>query len=196
VELGEKLREVRKAKGLSLQQVADLANLSKGFVSQVESGTTNPSIASLKRIANVLGTPLGGLFGPEPNGEESAPVTPQAPPLDSGDVRIVRRSRRKMLAWPGAEMKTYLLTPDLQRKLEVSLNVYEPGGHSGDEPLVHEGEEFGLVLEGRLEVTVKDQTFVLEEGDSIYFPSHLPHQTRALGSGPVRTLWVVTPPSF
>jgi transcriptional regulator with XRE-family HTH domain len=195
VELGETLREIRRAKRLSLQQVADLAGLSKGFVSQVESGTTNPSIASLKRIANVLGTPLGALFGPESNGEGNAPAAqPSAP--EGGDVRIVRRNRRKMLAWPGAQMKTYLLTPDLQRKLEVSLNVYEPGGHSGDEPLTHEGEEFGLVLEGQLEITVKDQRFVLEEGDTIYFPSQLPHRTRVLNGQPAKTLWVVTPPSF
>jgi transcriptional regulator with XRE-family HTH domain len=195
VELGERLREVRKARGFSLQQVADLANLSKGFVSQVESGTTNPSIASLKRIATVLDTPLGALFGPESNGE-GAQAGALAPPPETGDVRIVRRDRRKMLAWPGAQMKTYMLTPDLQRKLEVTLNVYDPGGQSGDEPLVHEGEEFGVVLEGRIEVTIGDHTHVLEVGDSIYFPSNLPHRTRALDGRPAQTLWVGTPPSF
>ena len=62
--------------------------------------------------------------------------------------------------------------------------------------MTHEGEEFGFILEGRYESTVDGQVFVLEEGDSITYPSRLPHRGRAIGNQRVRTLWVITPPSF
>ena len=101
-----------------------------------------------------------------------------------------------MLTWPGAHGRTQLLTPDLERKLEVTLSVWKPGYTTGPEPYAHAGEEFGLVLEGRFEVTVGDATFRLETGDTIYFPSHLPHRSRVLGRRPATTLWVITPPSF
>ena len=198
MELGQKLKEIRQTKRITLQRLADGAGLSKSFISQIESGVANPSIASLKKIADVLDTPLAALFdsssdveGSEANGS-----------LDLGtrgrisDVRVVRRDKRKMLVWPGSGAKTFLLTPDLQRKLEVILSEERPGETSGEETYSHSGEEFGFVLQGRYEVAVEGQLFVLEEGDSIYYPSHLPHKTRVLGDKPATTLWVITPPSF
>jgi len=100
-----------------------------------------------------------------------------------------------MLSWPGRSWKTYLLTPDLQRKLEVLLNELEPGD-TFDEPYTHQGEEFGFVLEGSYEVTVGDEVFVLNEGDSISYSSSLPHKMRVVGTSRSRSLWVITPPSF
>ena len=197
MELGARLRAIRTAKGLSLQRVATLTELSKGFVSQVESGAANPSIASLKRIADGLGISLVELFDPESNGASAdgsdiASPTNAAPP----EVQVVRHNRRKMLAWPGSTAKTYLLTPDLQRQLEVTLNVYQPGDESGAEGMTHAGEEFGFIIEGCLEVTVGGSVFKLEAGDTISYPSRIPHRTRALGDVSTRTVWVTTPPSF
>lgn len=195
MELGQKLKAIRKSQGITLQQIADETKLSKSFVSQVETGAANPSIASLKKITDALGVPLAALF----ETDESL-ATGQAPEQNgqsgqSGEVRVVRCDRRKMLVEPGKMGRMFLLTPDLQRKLEVILGEDDPG-NADTEWYSHEGEEFGLVLEGRYEVSVGDQTFVLEAGDSIYYPSHLPHKMRVLGDQPVRTIWVITPPSF
>jgi transcriptional regulator with XRE-family HTH domain len=195
VTLGEKLRAVRKERGLTLQQVASASGLSKAFVSQIESGTANPSLASLKRVGNALSLPLAALFESEGNGAE-----PPAPgPEREEEVRVVRRDRRKQLVWPGRSAPSYLLTPDLRGKLEVLLDVVEPG-QEPEEPdggaMTHEGEEFGFILEGRYEISVGGRAIVLEEGDSITFPSRLPHRGRALGDRTARTLWVITPPSF
>lgn len=201
MELGSTLREIRRSQGVTLQQVADGSDLSKSFVSQIESGAANPSISSLKRIADVLGVPLAALFNsvepPEATEDGGSRLSGQSEKTAREEVRVVRRDRRKMIAWPGAEGETFLLTPDLQRKLEVIESVMQPGDERGiDEPYSHEGEECGIVLEGRYEVTVGDETFVLEVGDSIYYPSHLPHKTRVLGDEPVKTIWIITPPSF
>ena len=103
-----------------------------------------------------------------------------------------------MLVYPKSKLtlKEYLLTPDLNRKLEVLLSESKPGKEKEDVWYNHEGEEFGLVLEGRYEVTVNDKTYILDEGDTIYFPGHLPHKMRAIGRKRSKTLWVITPPSF
>jgi transcriptional regulator with XRE-family HTH domain len=193
--LGDKLRAVRKERGLTLQQVAAAAGLSKAFVSQIESGTANPSLASLKRVGNALSIPLASLFERDGNGAEP----PAAAPDPADEVRVVRRDRRKRLVWPGRSTPSYLLTPDLRGRLEVLLDVMEPGQipeEHDDRGMTHEGEEFGLILEGRYEITVGGRVLVLEEGDTITFPSRLPHQGRPLGDRTVRTLWVITPPSF
>jgi transcriptional regulator with XRE-family HTH domain len=201
VELGAKLKEIRRGQGVTLQQIADQTGLSKSFVSQIETGAANPSIGSLKKITDVLGVPLGALFtnGEHRPGEPPAALSNSNGALQavdpSGAVRVVRRNRRKVLIEPGKKGKMYLLTPDLQRKLEVILGEEEPG-NADEEWYSHIGEECGFVLEGRYEVCVGDQVFVLEAGDSITFPSHIPHKTRVLGDQPVRTIWVITPPSF
>jgi transcriptional regulator with XRE-family HTH domain len=204
VELGAKLKEIRRGQGVTLQQIADQTGLSKSFVSQIETGAANPSIGSLKKITDVLGVPLGALFTNGENGSSDSsassgfangPNAVSSPADSSGEVRVVRRNRRKMLIEPGKKGKMYLLSPDLQRKLEVILGEEEPG-NADEEWYSHIGEECGFVLEGRYEVSVGDRVFVLEAGDSIYFPSHLPHKTRVLGDEPVKTIWVITPPSF
>ena len=192
--VGEKLREIRKGKGLTLQQVADAAGLSKAFVSQIESGTANPSLASLKRVGSALGIPLAALFEGAGNGTQPASGSVE----DWGEARVVRRARRKQIVWPGRTTPSYLLTPDLRGPLEVMLDVLEPGQRTEEDErcMTHDGEEFGFILEGRYEITVGDRSIVLEAGDSVTFPSRLPHRGRAIGTGTVKTLWVITPPSF
>ena len=197
MELGPKLKELRRRKGITLQEIADESGLSKSFVSQIESGVTNPSIASLKKIADALDLPLAALFDDNVNGagDGRAPLS-EATQNYLTQVQVVRSQQRKMLAWPGQETKMYLLTPDLQRKLEVTMSLMQPGDSTGEDSYSHQGEERGIVLEGTLEVTVDCTAHVLEAGDSIYFPSHLPHKFRLLGDKPGKTIWVNTPPSF
>jgi transcriptional regulator with XRE-family HTH domain len=196
VEVGQQLRAVRRSKGITLTQLAALTNLSRSFLSQIEAGTANPSVGTLKKVADALGLTMAALFseGESDVGNANEAEGRQGKPVAS-PVRVVRRDRRKILQWPGRPWKTYLLTPNLQGKLEVLLNELEPGD-TFDESYTHEGEEFGLVLEGSYEVTVGDEVYVLEAGDSISYPSHLPHKMRVVGDRPVKALWVITPPSF
>jgi quercetin dioxygenase-like cupin family protein len=72
-----------------------------------------------------------------------------------------------------------------------------PGEHSGEEPMIDlPGEKFGLVLQGSLEVRVREEVQQLKAGDSVYFPSHLPHAWRGVGKEPIEVIWVLTPPRF
>jgi mannose-6-phosphate isomerase-like protein (cupin superfamily) len=146
-------------------------------------------------VGSALGIPLAALFeGGVNDGEPAAAGAAE----DWGEARVVRRGRRKQILWPGRTTPSYLLTPDLRGPLEVMLDVLEPGGRTEEDErcMTHEGEEFGFILEGRYEITVGGKSIVLEAGDSITFPSRLPHRGRALGEGTVKTLCVITPPSF
>lgn len=190
--LGARIRALRRARKLTAKRVADRAGLSASFIGQIEAGIANPSMASLKRIADVLECQLPDLF--DGNADQGAAPALPAGPSRISDVRIVRQDQRKMMTWPGSRGTAYLLTPDLRRKLEIFLSEREPG-HDTGEDYSHEGEEFGLILDGRLEVRVSGEVHVLEEGDSIYFSSTYPHNFRVVGRR-TRVLWVVTPPSF
>lgn len=187
--IGGRLKKIRKLRDLTLAEVADGAGVSKSFVSQIETGTAQPSIGTLKRIVDVLGISLASLF----DGADQVEGVPE--PEAKRRVRVVRKNQRKHLQWPNGAVAE-LLTPDLQGKLEVLLTAHGPEPDRIVDPYVHEGEEFGLVLEGAYEVVVNDDVFVLEEGDAIHFQSDQPHTVRAIGDVPPRVLWVITPPTF
>lgn len=189
LKLGERLKRLRRHHELTLAEVAKGAGVSKSFVSQIETGAAQPSIGTLKRIVDVFGVSLANLFDGEEEGETHEPEA------KTSSVRIVRKNMRKHLRWPNGAIAE-LLTPNLQGNLEVLLTVHGPVSDIEVEPYTHEGEEFGLVLEGTYEVVVNDEVFVIEEGDAIHFQSHQPHTVRAIGEVPPKVLWVITPPTF
>jgi transcriptional regulator with XRE-family HTH domain len=179
--LGERLRRLRHARGLTISDVARAAGLTESFISQLERSRVNPSVASLQRIAQVLGTPLGRLF------DEAAPM----------NGLVVRRSQRARLAYPGLRAADFLLSPDLNGRLEVIWAEADPGGGSGDESYTHAGdEECVVVIRGRMEIWVGDQRCVLGPGDAITFSSRLPHRWKNVGRGKLEAIWAMTPPSY
>ena len=187
-EILRKIKQLRREKGISLREMSRRTGLSEYYLSQVERGRANPSIGAIKRVTDGLGVPLMALL--TTGGKENR---------SSGEVeevRVVRAGKRKTLVYPGSLRTASLLTPDLQGRLEVLLTVEKPEPEGNDEWYCHEGEEFGLILEGRYEVTVEDRVYLLEEGDSICFPSRLRHKMRNPGNRLSKTLWVITPPSF
>ena len=178
--LGQKIRALREVRGLSLKALATEAGVSVSFVSQVERGVANPSVASLRRLAQALGSSIGALFdGPDNQG------------------RVVRRQDRARLVDPARGWEDFLVTPRDAKRLQVIESVIEPGQGSGSEPYVHDSdEECVIVLEGTLEVGVGDETFLLAQGDSLVFESRIPHRNRNLGQSRTRVLWIATPPSY
>jgi transcriptional regulator with XRE-family HTH domain len=178
--LGRKVRDLREAKGLSLRSLASKAGVSESFVSQVERGHANPSVASLRRIAEALDTSVGSLF------EER-----------SGRGRVIKAAHRARLVHPQRKWEDFLLTPRDSQRLEVILSLIEPGEGSGDESYSHDSdEECVIVLKGSLEFKVGAERYLLEEGDSLTFESRLPHWNRNPGPSKAEVLWVITPPTY
>lgn len=178
--LGERIRTMREGRGESLKQLAGATGLTQSFLSQVERDLTSPSVASLRKIAEALGTSIATFFaGGSPNG------------------RLVRKEARPVLVHPKRRWRDSLLTPTLKGKLQVIWTEIEPGGGSGDEPYTHDSdEECVVVVRGRLDFWVGEEQYRLKSGDALTFESRIPHKNRNPGPGRTQVLWVMTPPSY
>jgi transcriptional regulator with XRE-family HTH domain len=182
-EFGRRLGPLRIAAHLTIEELAAKAGVSSGLVSQLERGIGNPSFNTLAKLAYALGVPVGTFF----NGP--APPDP-----------VVRKGARKKLmhSFGGATPAPVyeLLTPDLQRKLEVIWVELPPGQSNEEAPFVHDTEECGILLSGTLEVHLGNSVHVLDPGDSIAFSGLVPHWYRNPGTESAVSIWIVTPPSF
>lgn len=178
--LGERIRSLRETRSMSLKQLAESTALTQSFLSQVERDLTSPSVASLRKIAEALGTSVATFFaGGSPNG------------------RLVRKDARPVLLHPKRRWRDTLLTPSMSGKLQVIWSEIEPGGGSGDEAYSHDSdEECVVILQGRLDFWVGDEHYLLEKGDALTFESRLPHKNRNPGPSKTQVLWVMTPPSY
>ncbi len=181
--LGEQVRRLRFEKNYTLEEVALRSGCSLGSLSQLERGKANPSFMTLARIAQALNVPVARLLQVE---NSSSPV-------------IRRGQGRRLNVHPRAEENGTLyelLTPDLDRALEV-IRLEVPGGTSTEtSPFVHQGEEVGIILRGVHEVHLNGICYTLNAGDSISYSSTLPHWYRNPGPEVVEAIWIVTPPTF
>ena len=180
--LGVRIRELRLDRRLTIEELAAKASVSAGLLSQLERGQGNPSFNTLVQIAHALAVPITELFQPEPTG---SPV-----------VRAAERQSLSLHDGAPGTAANFLLTPTANTTLEAVLVEVPPGYSSEETPFVHEGEEFGFILEGRHEVHLGDTCYTLEPGDSITYSSRIPHWYRNAGDTPVRSIWVITPPTW
>jgi len=188
--LGEELRALRKAHGLTLQALARKSGKSISFISKIERGRARPSITALQDIAEALDVPICWFF------ETDGPVPADERPY------IVRANRRRRLSYFGMTSTDYmgredfLLSAGLDGRLALGVSHYEPGGTAGDDLYTHQGEEAGLVLEGEIELTLDKKVFLLKHGDSFSFPASLPHTYRNSGEITAVLMWANTPVSL
>lgn len=183
--LGTLLRELRQRHALSLRELSRKAGVSASLLSEVERDRVEPSISTLKKVANVYGIALTYFFN---HGASS-------------HARVVRKDERRRWKHPatGPAVHFELLSPTHPGSIEALLVRYDPGastGASDEQAFAHEGEEWGIVLSGRLKVIVGDESYVLEAGDAIRFPSTTPHRVVNIHDGPTTCIWVDTPPTF
>jgi transcriptional regulator with XRE-family HTH domain len=179
IEVGQRLRAMRRLRGWTLKRVAEQSGVSPSFLSQVERGRAAASIASLKRIAAALDLSMADLFGPD----------------GPGKPRVLKRWERPALAFGHLGHK-YLVTPRPLQFLEVFVGEFEPGGTTG-EPYSHgDSEELFMVLEGRVQLQVGGDIFEMEPGDSIDYRSSTGHAVSNPYSETAQVLWVISPPSY
>ena len=180
--IGRDIRGLRKARGVTLAEVAEASGLSVGYLSLLERDRATPSIKALHAVSRALGVTISWFF--------EANDVPEA----ERDL-VVRRARRRRLDY-SAGLVDELLSPSLTGALELLSCRFPPGASSGEEPYSHSGEEAGVVIRGRLELWVEGRTVTLEAGDSFGFKSELPHRYRNPGPDETEVIWAITPPSY
>lgn len=185
-QIGDRLRKIRKSKGLTINYVAKETGFTSSFISQLERGLTKASVAALQKITKSLGVTLSVFFQEDTLTEVTSPEE---------TVKVVRKQNRRKLTYPDSKSTDYLLA-ETNGSLEVINSKVEPNGGSG-ELFSHEpAEECILVLNGQLDVTVGENEYTLYQGDTITFPSRIPHGWKNNGSVTAELIWIVTPPNY
>lgn len=179
-EIGRRLRELRERFGLSQRRLARQSGVANATISQIEAGKLNPTVSLLKKILDGFPMSLAEFFA-----------------ADSATTdRVFFRGEDLVEIADGGVSYRQVGVNLASRSIQLLKERYEAGAGTGRHALTHEGEECGIVLSGRLEVTVGDETAVLKAGDAYYFRSNLPHRFRNTGSEPCELITACTPPSF
>jgi mannose-6-phosphate isomerase-like protein (cupin superfamily)/DNA-binding XRE family transcriptional regulator len=200
-ELGPRLRRVREDRGLSVRELARRINCSPSLISQIERGLSAPSVGILYAIASELRASLDFLFGVAVPGDAllaTAHGDGQIRPEGGGNGAgaghgLVQRGGSRRTIDLASGVRWERLTPGADERVDFLEVIYEPSGHSTDmrRPLRHDGQEYGLIVSGRLQASVGFETFELGPGDSIAFDSSVPHQYWNTTGGDVHAIWVV-----
>ncbi len=179
--LGADLRALRKARGLTLSELAEALGRSVGWLSQVERDKSEPSISDLKQIAGVLDISVSSLFR-----QTSTPSREQG--------YIVRSEARRPIGSREAGLVEELLSPDLTDDFEMVHSVFEPGS-SIEEPNARPTQEVGYVISGRLDLTIGGTLFHLNPGDSFRIRGEY-YQWANPYPDPCKVIWVIAPPVY
>lgn len=161
--VGRQIRDLRKAKGITLATMSQQINRSLGYLSQVERGVSALPIPVLKAISEVLGVNISWFF----HSDTETPLQ---------ELKyIVRSDQRRRLNYTGTGITEELLTPQLSSQIQMILTTLSPGAKN-TQPRMRAGEEAGIVQSGVLELTIGQQLFVLRNGDSFSLNDELAHQ--------------------
>ena len=179
-EIGDNIRETRKLKGFTLAHLAKQCDCSASLISQIETGTVNPSFGTLKTISDALETPLAMLLSNQQ-------------PANGTVYSLMKPAERKTLTVEGG-VKFQLLSRGVNLDCEFILNEWPPGTSTGVQLYAHEGGESGLLLEGELEVEINDEVLRMEPGDTITLASSQPHRISNPGKKKAVAVWVNSVP--
>jgi transcriptional regulator with XRE-family HTH domain len=177
--LGDRIRDLRKGRSLSLQALSERSGLSVALISQIERGVSSPSMRSLRQVASAFGLPVAGLF------QELENVA-----ADS-DNHVLRHNQRKLLHVANTGISMELLTADEKLNLRSYHTYIAPGGSSGNDPDSHEGSETGIIMTGQMDLWLGDKKYSLNPGDSFSFNSLTPHRYSNPGNSMMHAFWVV-----
>ena len=174
--LGNRIRKLRISKGVNLTAFAKKIGKTPSYLSQVERGMASPSIMALREIAKALNVPMFYFLID-----------------DKKQSVIVRKNERRVLKFPKSHLTYELLSPDVSHQIQMIRTRIEVGASSCSKPLSHEGEECTLVMEGKMEIKIGDEIFLLGEGDSIYYLASIPHKITSIGKEALIIISAINP---
>jgi transcriptional regulator with XRE-family HTH domain len=177
---GHKLRAVRERKGYTLKDVATRATVSESLISQIERNKVSPSIDTLLLIADILDIDYEYLFSDY---------------RQKRKVSIIRKNERGTIRRDGVAFHQLSVNEELSKEFEIEafLLEVEKNGEKGDREYGHTGMEFGVILEGQAQLIYGNESYKLEKGDSVHFPSDMPHVLKNSGEEVLKAIWVISP---
>jgi transcriptional regulator with XRE-family HTH domain len=182
MDIGIRIKKFRKTNGLTIKHLSDKVGVTQSYISQLENDKVNPSLGTLKKIANALNINMINFFERD---------------RDDDNI-IVRKEERIDFSFPSGKFRSQLLASNIASKvMEPIYTIIDPGGDT-IEPYKHgtNGEEFGVVIKGKLLLDVDGIEHHLNEGDSFYFKSSRLHRYSNPGKIATEVVWVITPPTY
>ena len=181
LQIGGRLKHARLLAGILMRELAAKVGCTESMVSKIESGRVVPSLPMLQRLVGALDRDLASFFGSDPNSPGIVLRAGQRPVASTDPIR------------QGSQVSYERLVPfGAGNLLEGNIHVVEAGG-AKDDPITHQGETLGYVIEGQLELTIDETRYTLGAGDSFFFKNHLTNRYSNPGPGAARVLWVNTP---
>jgi transcriptional regulator with XRE-family HTH domain len=180
VDVGSHLKAVRQMYGLSQRELAKRAGVTNGLISLIEQNRVSPSISSLKKVLDGIPMAMADFFTMDLGGKPQV-FFPRAELAEIGSGSVELRLVGGRLA---------------KRSMSILHERYAPEADTGEAMLTHAGEEGGVVVKGRIELTVGGESRVLGPGDAYYFKSSLPHRFRNVGREECEIVSASSPPTF
>ncbi|MBY8863360.1 XRE family transcriptional regulator [Nocardia sp. CA2R105] len=171
--IGSRIRTRRREARLTLNDLASQTGVSVSMLSMLERGLASASVGTLIAVASALKIPMQELF--EEDGEDDSPVT-------------LKQDQPEIVSAEGVIWRLAHNSP--KDGLEVTVNEYEPGTASAENPTHHRGREFGVLIQGTLVIEVNDQAYTLKPGDAIAYDSQIPHRLVNRSRSKARAVWV------
>ena len=179
--IGKKIQDFRNARNTSVRELSKKSGITASMLSQIERGLVNPSINTLRSIANTLDVPLFYFFKEDPEKEEL----------------VVRKNNRKTIGFPNqSDVRYDLLVPNTLGTIEFCMMEIPNNSKSVEKAESHKGEEVAYVIEGRVDIIVAGIRYSLDEGDSIRIPPMTDHKWENIDTKLAKVIFAVTPPSF
>lgn len=181
VGISKNICEYRKRKGLTIKELAELTGVTSSLLSQIEKGSANPSINTIKQISIALDVPLFNFFINDSYTENL----------------VVRKDKRKRMVFSEDDDFAYeLLTPNLQGDIEFVLMKIPAKESSSSEEFSHKGEEVAYIVKGKVNLFMLNSVIELNSGDSVKIPALSKHRWENLSDEECEVIFAVTPPSF
>ncbi|GAC1507896.1 MAG: cupin domain-containing protein [Steroidobacteraceae bacterium] len=180
IDVGSHLKAVRQLHGLSQRELAKRAGVTNGLISLIEQNRVSPSVSSLKKVLDGIPLALADFFTLNLGGQQQV-FFPRQELSDIGTGSVELRLVGNRLA---------------KRSMSILHERYAPDADTGEEMLTHAGEEGGVIVKGKIELTVGGDSRVLGPGDAYYFKSSLPHRFRNIGREECEIVSASSPPSF
>lgn len=175
--IGEKIKSLRILCQLTQEELADRCELTKGYISQVENDLTSPTISTLTDILTALGTNLSEFF------------------LEEKEEQVVFHQNDYIVKCNEFDTTTWLVPNSQKNEMEPLLFELEPNSSTYVD-MPHEGQEFGYIIEGEIQVIIGKKTYVCKKGETFYFTTNKDHYLKNNTKKLAKLIWVSSPPNF
>ena len=175
--IGKKIKELRSLRGLTQEELANRCELTKGYISQLENNLTEPSISTLEDILLSLGSNFSEFFSEEK------------------DEKIIFTKEDYFEKIEDDQKTKWLVVNSQKNEMEPILVELEKDAQT-EKDLPHEGEEFGYVLQGKIELIIGNNEYKCLKGETFYFISNKTHYIKNISEGISKLIWVSSPPNF